>query len=677
MSAPDPADRVAWLRREIERHERLYYVHDAPEIDDAAFDALFAELVAFEAADPALVSADSPTQRVAGVAGGGFAQVHHPQPMLSLANARSDAELSAWAERARRLLAAAGLDEDVRYVTEPKIDGLAISLVYRDGTFDRGATRGDGEVGDDVTANLRTVRSVPLRLAGDDAPPALLEARGEVYIPVADFARLNEQRAQAGLDTFRTPRNSAAGSLRQKDPAVTSGRPLAIWCYGVGALEGAEVASHTAALELLRSHGLRVNPLTAQHDDLESVAARCAEIEALRAELDYEIDGVVIKIDRFDQQRALGSIGKDPRWAVAYKFAPTTATTRLLGIGINVGRTGALNPYAMLEPVQVAGVIVQLATLHNEDDIRRKDVRIGDTVIVQRAGDVIPQVVGPLTSMRTGSEEPFSMPTQCPSCGGSVVRPAGEVVHRCTNVDCPSRGLEGLKHFVSRGAMDIDGVGEKLVLRLWELGLVRRAPQLYGLTVDQLLPLEGFQQRSAENVVASIERSRERPFARVLFALGMPHVGSVTAEQLARSFGGIERLRAAGPDEIAETEGVGPVIAEAVAAWFADPDHAALVDELTSAGLRMHGDAADEIPHDGPLGGLTLVITGTLPGWSRDDARAAVVERGGKVADSVSKRTSYVVAGGSPGSKLAKAEALGVPVLDADGFARLLAGEGP
>ena len=435
------------------------------------------------------------------------------------------------------------------------------------------------------------------------------------------------------------------------------------------------MGSHSEALELLRSRGLRVNPLTQVHDDLESVAARCAEIEELRAELDYEIDGVVIKIDNFEQQRALGSIGKDPRWAVAFKFAPTTATTKLLGIGINVGRTGALNPYAMLEPVQVGGVIVKLATLHNEDDIRRKDVRVGDTVIVQRAGDVIPQVVGPLTSDRTGSEQPFSMPAECPSCGQPVVRPAGEVVHRCTNADCPSRGLEGLKHFVARGAMDIDGVGEKLVLRLWELGLVRRPPDLYRLTSEQLLPLDGFQQRSAENVITSIRRSLERPFARVLFALGMPHVGSVNAELLARSFGSIERLRAAGPDEIAEVEGVGPIIAEAVAAWFADPDHGSLVDELAAAGLNMQGDASEESPADGPLGGLTVVITGTLPGWSRDDARAAVVERGGKVTDSVSKRTSYVVAGASPGSKLAKAESLGVPVLDADGFARLLAGE--
>jgi DNA ligase (NAD+) len=479
----------------------------------------------------------------------------------------------------------AGPDDDpVDYVSELKIDGVAISLLYEGGRLVQAATRGDGRVGEDVTANIATIEAIPERLP--KGAPDVVEVRGEVYMSTTAFEALNARQAEAEERLFINPRNSAAGSLRQKDPAVTAARPLAIWCYGVGALEGAEVSSHSDALELLRAHGLRVNPLTAIHDDLASVAARCAENEALRAELDYEIDGVVIKIDSFDQQRALGSIGKDPRWAVAFKFAPTTATTRLLGIGINVGRTGALNPYAMLEPVQVGGVIVKLATLHNEDDIRRKDVRVGDTVIVQRAGDVIPQVVGPLTSARTGSEQPFSMPTECPSCGEPVVRPAGEVVHRCTNPDCPSRGLEGLKHFVARGAMDIDGVGEKLVLRLWELDLVRRPPQLYGLTVEQLLPLEGFQQRSAENVVASIELSRERPFARVLFALGMPHVGSVTAEQLARSFGSMERLRAAGPDEIAEVEGVGPVIAEAVAAWFADPDHASLVDELAAAPRR-------------------------------------------------------------------------------------------
>jgi DNA ligase (NAD+) len=675
--AADVRDRVEELRREVERHNRLYHQLDQPEITDAEYDELFRELQRLEAENPELVDPDSPTQRVGAEPQSGFAEIRHLQPMLSLANARDPDELRAWGARVLRLLEAEGLGPP-RFVTEPKIDGLAISLVYRDGRFERGATRGDGAVGEDVTANLRTVRTVPLRMSRVDgeAAPVLLEVRGEVYLPIEDFERLNEERAAAGLATFMNPRNSAAGSLRQKDPRQTAARPLAIWCYAVGAREGVDFASHSEALAWLEAHGFRVNPLTEQHDDIEDVARRCAELEDRRLSLGYEIDGVVVKVDRYDQQSALGVVGRDPRWAVAYKFPPITATTKLLDIGLNVGRTGALNPFAMLEPVVVGGVVVKLATLHNEDDIRRKDIRIGDTVIVQRAGDVIPQVVGPLTATRDGTEREFFMPERCPACDQPVVREPGEAMHRCVNPNCPSRGLEAIKHFVSRGALDIDGVGEKLVSRLWELELVRRPPDLYRLTVDDLLPLDGFAEISARNVIASIDASRSRPFPNVVFALGIPHVGYVTAELLARRCRSMDALRAAGLEEIEHVEGVGPVIAEAVAAWFGDPEHAALVDDLAAAGVSMALAPGEGDEPEGPLSGLTVVITGTLEALSRTEAEEAVIARGGKVTSSVSKRTSYVVAGESPGSKLAKAESAGVPVLDEAAFVRLLA-DGP
>ncbi len=427
--------------------------------------------------------------------------------MLSLANARDHEALAAWDARARRLLAQKGLDDDIAYVTEPKIDGLAISLVYEHGSLTRGATRGDGTIGEDVTANLRTIKELPKRLSGD-APPALIEVRGEIYLPLAAFERLNEERLAAGQSVLMNPRNSAAGSLRQKDTRVTASRPLALFCYAVGALDGIAFDSHWSVLEWLRENGFPVNPISSRHDTFESMAAACEGLVERRSQLDYDIDGCVVKIDRRDQQEALGSVGRDPRWAIAFKFPPTTAITRLLDIGVNVGRTGALNPYAVLEPVAVGGVIVRMATLHNEDVIKLKDVRIGDHVIVQRAGDVIPQVVGPVLARRDGSEREFHMPDHCPACGTQVVRAEGEAVHRCPNPFCPSRGLEGLRHFVSRGALDIDGVGERLMERFWELGLVRRAPDLYALTVEQLLELDGFQQRSAENVIASIARSK-------------------------------------------------------------------------------------------------------------------------------------------------------------------------
>ena len=669
--APGTAERAAWLRAELTRHLRLYHELDEPEISDAEYDSLYRELVELEEREPGLRTADSPTQRVGSRAAEGFAPAEHLVPMLSLANARDRESLAAWDARARRLLAQRGLDDDIAYVTEPKIDGLAISLVYRDGELTRGATRGDGLIGEDVTANLRTIDALPKRLPGS-RPPALIEVRGEIYLPLAAFERLNEERLEAGLSVLMNPRNSAAGSLRQKDPSVTASRPLALLTYGVGALEGIAFDSHWAVLQWLGGQGFPVNPISRRHETFESMAEACEGLVERRAELDYDIDGCVVKIDRRDQQEALGSVGRDPRWAIAFKFPPTTAITRLLDIGVNVGRTGALNPYAVLEPVAVGGVIVRMATLHNEDVIRLKDVRIGDWVIVQRAGDVIPQVVGPVLARRDGTEREFRMPDHCPACGSEIVRLEGEAVHRCINPYCPSRGLEGLRHFVSRGAMDIDGVGEKLMARFWELGLVRRAPDLYRLTVEQLLELDGFQRRSAERVVASIAQSRERSLGRLLFGLGIPHVGGVTAEAIAQHFRSLAALRAAGPDEIAEVEGVGPVVAESMAAWLAFPANAEVLDDLTAAGLTVEVSGDAPPPGEGALAGLTFVITGTLASSSRDEAKALVIERGGKVTDSVSKRTSYVVAGSSPGSKLAKAVGLGVTVLDDEGFQQLL-----
>jgi DNA ligase (NAD+) len=661
--------RVAELRRLINDANHRYHVLDAPTVDDGEYDGWVRELRALEEAHPDLVTPDSPTQRVGATPSTQFAQVEHPQPMLSLANARSDEEYRAWVERVRKLLDG----EPFQLVTEPKIDGLAISLIYERGVFVRGATRGNGVVGEDVTANLRTVRAIPLGLGDGGGPPAVVEVRGEVYLPLQGFARVNEEQVAAGAKPFMNPRNSAAGSLRQKDPSVTARRPLSLWAYQVGHSEGLELRSHWEALEWLRAHRFPVSPDVRLHDDPDEALAACHEWEQRRGELPFDVDGAVVKVSSFDQQRRLGSVGRDPRWAVAFKFPPTTAITTLLHIGVNVGRTGALNPYAVLEPVTVGGVTVSLATLHNEDDIRRKDIREGDRVILQRAGDVIPQVVGPAPE-QTGKRGPvWSMPERCPVCDTPVVRAEGEVRHYCPNRACPSRGLEGLKHFVSRGAMDIDGVGEKLVAKLVEEGLVAQPQDIYKLNLEQLLALEGFQQRSAENVIAAIETSRTQPFGRVLFALGITHVGSVTAQALADGFGSMDALRNAAPEEIAEVEGVGPVIAEQVAGWFLDPEHAHMVDELGAAGLRMEGPRRAQAPA-GPLAGKTFVVTGSLDGFTRESIAEHLAGLGAKVTNTISANTDYLLAGAGGGSKRAKAERLGVPVISEADLERLTAG---
>ena len=671
-SAASPAaeSRAAELRVLLNRWLHEYHVLDAPSVDDATYDRHFDELAELEAQHPGLVRPDSPTQRVGAPPSDRFRKVAHLTPMGSLEKVTTEDAVLKWADDVQRRLAS---DEPVAFVLEPKIDGLAINLTYEDGVFVRGATRGDGEEGEDVTVNLRTIPTIPLRMLGDDVP-ALVEVRGEVYMPLSGFRELNDRLAAEGKKGVPNPRNAAAGSLRQKDPSITAARPLSVWIYGVGAHEGFDPTSHQATLEWLAAHGFRVNPEIARVESVEAIVEACAAWERRRSGLDYEIDGVVIKVDSLDQQRRLGALHQRPRWARAFKWAPMTAVTRLNAIAIRVGRTGALNPWAMLEPVQVGGVTVARATLHNEEDINRKEIREGDDVVVQRAGDVIPQIVGPAGPHRPGTR-PFRMPERCPLCDAPVVKPEGEVMHRCPNRACPSRGLESLINWV-QAAADIEGVGEQLVRRLWDLGLVRSVPELYRLTREQLLALDGFQERSASNAIAAIELSRTQiPFRRVLFGLNIPDVGWVTAQNLARHFRDVDALAAASPEEIMACEGIGPDRAESIAEWFADEENLRLVGELRELGIRFTADE-DDRPVEGPLAGRRYVITGTLESFTREQATAALEALGAKVSDSVSKQTTAVIAGESPGSKVRKAEAAGVPVLDEAGLAALLANPG-
>jgi DNA ligase (NAD+) len=661
----DAQQRLDELRERVDHHLYRYHVLDDPEISDAEYDRLYDELKALEDEHPDLITPDSPTQRVGAPPSERFQKVQHLTPMGSLEKVTDDEGLLKWAEDVRKRLDS---DEPVAYVIEPKIDGLAINLTYEDGVLTRGATRGDGYQGEDVTVNLRTIPSVPLKMRSDGLP-SVAEVRGEVYMPLSGFRELNARIAELGQKLAPNPRNAAAGSLRQKDSSITASRPLAVWVYGLGALEGVQLGSHWEELEWLREHGFRTNPFAERLESIEEVAKRCAEWERKRAELDYEIDGIVIKVDALEQQAVLGALHSRPRWARAFKWAPLTAETTLEKIAIRVGRTGALNPWAMLEPVQVGGVTVSRATLHNEEDINRKDIREGDRVIVQRAGDVIPQIVGPAGEHRPGTKR-FKMPKKCPLCGTNIVKPEGEAMHRCPNRACPSRGLETLINWV-QGPADIEGVGEQLMRRLWELGLVRSLPDLYRLTKEQLLELDGFAEVSASKAIDAIEGSKRTPFSRVLLGLNIPDVGWVTAQNLARHFGDVEQLAAASQEEIQEVEGIGPERAEAIAEWFADVENMRLVGELKELGLRFEA-GAEERPVEGPLTGSTYVITGTLEGYSRDEARKALEALGAKVGDSVSKKTTGVIAGEGPGSKLAKAEGLGVPVLDEAALEALL-----
>jgi DNA ligase (NAD+) len=672
MAAPalkDVQARLDELRAELNHHLYRYHVLDDPEISDADYDRLYDQLQALEEEYPDLITPDSPTQRVGAPPSEKFQKAEHPTPMGSLDKVTDEEGLRKWADDIRKRLDS---DEPVAYVLEPKIDGSAINLVYENGAFVRGATRGDGVQGEDVSPNLRTIGAIPLQMrASDGSPPAVLEVRGEVYMPLSGFRRFNERLTQDGKAPAPNPRNAAAGSLRQKDSSITAGRPLSIWVYGVGRRDGLELDTHFETLEWLREHGFRTNPFVERLESIDDVVKACREWEKRRAELDYEIDGIVIKVDSLDQQARLGALHQRPRWARAFKWAPMTATTRLHKIAIRVGRTGALNPWAMLEPVEVGGVTVSRATLHNEEDINRKQIREGDDVIVQRAGDVIPQVVGPAGPHRPGTKD-FRMPKKCPLCGANIVRPQGEAMHRCPNRDCPSRGIETLNNWVMAAA-DIEGVGEQLVRRLWDLGLVRSLPDLYQLTKEQLLELDGFQEKSASNVVDSIARSKEIPFHRVLFGLNIPDVGWVTAQTLARHFGSIDALAKASQEDIQEVEGMGPLRAESIAEWFAEKDNLRLVEELRALGLNL--ESGDELkPVEGPLTGNTYVITGTLESMTREEAAAELEARGAKVAGSVSKKTTAVVVGEEPGAtKLNKAKELGTELLDEAGLKRVLA----
>jgi len=661
--APDPAGRAAQLRKELEKASHEYYILDRPSISDAEYDKLFRELQAIEREHPELRTPDSPTLRVGAAPLTGFPKHTHGVPMLSLANAFNDEELSEWEERLVRIAGS-----DVRregYSAELKIDGAAVSLTYVDGVLTTGATRGNGSIGEDVTPNIRTVRDVPLRLRGK-ALPARIEVRGEIYYPFDLFERMNETLVQKGERVFANPRNAASGSLRLLDSKTSATRPLRFYGYGIVVGQGGQlpVRLQTDVMDLLEEWGVPVAPHRMHARTLEEVASWAHKLEhELRAELNFAIDGGVVKVNEIALQEELGVIGgREPRWAIARKFAPDIGETKLLEIRVNVGRTGALNPYAVLEPVEIGGTTVTYATLHNEDLIRHKDLRVGDRVQVKRAGEVIPQIIGPVPEKRSGSERRWRMPSKCPVCGTPVVRDEGEAMHYCPNAACPGRRLEAIRHFASKGAMDIRGLGDMRVAQLVEAGLVTDVADLYDITDEKLLELEGFAKKSAEQLVASIAASRAQPLSRVIFGLGIRHVGSTAAELLAREFHTMKALREAPMERVASVHGIGGVIAESVTDYFRDRVNARLVDRLEVRQLTF--EEPEAVSADGALRGLTVVITGTLPTLSRQQATALIQQSGGRVADSVSKKTSFVLAGDAAGSKLEKARSLGVEVID-------------
>lgn len=655
--------RAEELRTEIDHHSYRYHVLDEPEIADVEYDAMYRELLEIEAAFPELVALDSPTQRVGAPPSDLFAPVPHRTPMMSLDNVFSLEELQAWGQRAERGL---GFAPDT-FVCELKMDGVAVNLIYEDGVFVKGATRGDGRVGEDITGNLRTVKAVPLKLRGK--PPKVLEVRGEVYMQTADFEKLNASLGEADHKTFANPRNATAGSLRQKDPKVTASRNLSLICHGVGFIEGERLASHWDSLQRIKELGFRINHKSKQVTSLDEVYGFCTYWQDHRHDVPYEIDGSVVKIDPITQQEELGVTSKAPRWATAYKFPPEERTTLVKNISVHVGRTGAATPWAQLEPVFVGGVTVSTATLHNEDEVARKDIRIGDTVIVRRAGDVIPEVVGPVTSKRTGKERKFKMPKTCPSCGSDIVREEGEAVARCIGVDCPSQRVERLFHFASRGAMDIEGLGYKTIIDFVDRGWLRDVGDIYSLNPDHLQGLEGWGQISIDNLFKAIEGSKERPLANLLIGLGIRHLGGTSSRDVAAAAGSLDTLRDMTEEDLEAIEGIGPVIARSVRGFFEQERNLEIVDKLKAAGVDPK-----EAPKKtgGPFEGLTFVLTGGLENFSRDSSAAAIEDRGGKVASSVSKKTTYVVVGEDPGSKLAKAEALGTTLLDEAAFVGLL-----
>ena len=665
-------DRLRKLRDEIEFHNYRYYVLDDPVISDAEYDRLMNELVRLEAAHPELVTPDSPTQRVGAAPAAAFAPVVHRSPMMSLANVYSVEEIRAFDARVRRALDG----EPVEYVAELKIDGLAVSLVYEDGRFVRGATRGDGTTGEDVTHNLKTIRSIPMRLRLDK--PVSMDVRGEVYMVRREFQKLNEERRAAGEPLFANPRNAAAGSLRQLDPKVTAERPLDIFVYGIGYVIGAEDAApdtHFEALSFLKKAGFRTNPNTRLCRTVDEVLDYCAHWGEMRASLDYEIDGVVVKVNSLAQQERLGATARSPRWAVAYKFPARQATTVVRDIIVQVGRTGTLTPVAVLEPVELAGSTVSRATLHNEDMIRAKDIRIGDTVVVEKGGDVIPEVVKAVADRRTGAEREFRMPEKCPECGADVVRLEGESAYRCVGgMACPAQVRESILHFASRDAMDIEGMGPSLVAQLIDAGLVKTVADIYDLKLEDVAALERMGKKSAENLLSAIEKSKSHPLHRLVFALGIRHVGERSARDLAEHFGTMDRLASATFSELTDVRDVGPKVAESVLAFFREPRNREILRRLADAGVNMKEAEKGVSAGKSPLAGKTVVLTGALERFTRKEAEEAVLARGGRVSGSVSRKTDYVVVGRDPGSKYEKARELGVTVLDEREFERLLEG---
>jgi DNA ligase (NAD+) len=663
--------RVAALRADIEHHNRQYHELDEPEISDADYDALVGQLRALEGEFPELITPDSPTQRVGSAPSPLFAEVRHRLPMMSLDNAFDLDELLAWGKRLERSIGAASDENPIHYVCELKIDGFAISLTYENGRFTRAATRGDGRAGEDVTANIATIVAVPHRIEGD-AVPSLVEVRGEVYMPVSAFDALNKRQADAGLRLFANPRNSAAGSVRQKDPSVTASRDLSLWTYQLGAVEGSPAfTSHTDTLEWLRSLGFPVNPNIRTLGSLEEVYEFCGHWQEHRHDLDYEIDGVVVKVDDLRQRNELGATSHAPRWAIAYKFPPEERTTLLKGIDVSIGRTGKATPFAVLEPVFVGGSTVGLATLHNEDQVRAKDVRPGDTVIVRKAGDVIPEVVGPVLADRPKGSRRWKFPRTCPVCGEPLVRLDGESDTFCTNFDCPGQRWARIGHFTSRGCMDIEGLGERTVGIFLDRGLIHDAADIYTLDPDRIRELDGFGDVSIANLMRAIEASKTRPLPQLLTALGIRHAGGTVSRLLARAFGHLDRIMEASEEEIAAVEGIGPTIAHSIHEFFAVDRNRQVIEKLRAAGVDFGRVEAPTVPQT--LEGKSIVVTGTLEGFSRELAEEAITSRGGKAPGSVSKKTTAVVVGEAPGAaKRTKAEELGVPILDEAGFRHLL-----
>lgn len=677
MTANKQKARLEELRQGLREHNYRYHVLDEPVISDAEFDRMLAELRAIEEAHPEWITPDSPSQRSGAAPSEKFAKVQHPAPILSLANAFDMDDLRAWLERISKLDARV---QGADFVVEPKLDGLSVVLHYRNGLFVQGATRGNGEVGEDVTANLRTLRSLPLRVpatAEGPEPPAYLAVRGEVFFTKPDFERLNQQREEAGEALYQTARNTAAGTLRQLDPSITASRPMTLLVYNIVAVEGQAPTTQWDTLQFLRALGFPVSKESRQCPDIECVAAEYARWTERRDGLPYEIDGLVVKINDLELADSLGFVGKDPRGAIAIKFPAQEVSTQLLDIGVNVGRTGVLTPYAKLEPVEIGGVIVRQATLHNFDFIEEKDIRIGDRVLVKRAGDVIPYVIGPILAARTGQEKAYQPPEKCPVCDQPVEHLEGEVAWYCVNAACPEQLVRNVEHFVSRSTLDIVGLGIKIVEQLIQEGLVKDVADLYSLKGEELLRLEGFAEKKVDNLLASIEASKSRSLAQLIYALGIRGVGEVVGGDLARHFGDLDPLAAASAEELEQIEGIGPNIAQAIVDWFARPRNRQVLEKLRSAGMWPKAKAVEVAQAASlPLAGLTFVVTGTLPTFSRKDAKDFIQLHGGKVTGSVSSNTDYLVAGEKAGSKLQRAEELGLPVVDEEGLKALVSKSG-